>query len=209
LSTGAESSVLAMFPLGTVLVPQMVLPLQVFEDRYKVMVAEVLAGTGEFGVVLIERGSEVGGGDTRFSTGCRARVVEAQASDDGRFLLRVVGVERIVVQEWLDDDPYPRARVAALATDRTGDPSHALARARGVLDELVQLLVPSAAHDLQWPDDPEAFVDAVAGAVGFGALDAYRLLALPSLQERAELLGALLDDALVLARLRFGGGAEQ
>ena len=173
------------------------------------MVAEVLAGTGEFGVVLIERGSEVGGGDTRFSTGCRARVVEAQASDDGRFLLRVVGVERIVVQEWLDDDPYPRARVAALATDRTGDPSHALARARGVLDELVQLLVPSAAHDLQWPDDPEAFVDAVAGAVGFGALDAYRLLALPSLQERAELLGALLDDALVLARLRFGGGAEQ
>lgn len=197
-----DAFVLPMFPLGTVLVPQMVLPLQVFEPRYKVMVAEVLAGAGEFGVVLIERGSEVGGGDTRFSTGCRARIVEAHATDDGRFLLRVVGVDRLEVREWLADDPYPRAVVAPLATEHDGDPGPAVANARERVDELVRLLAPASAASVHWPDDAEAFVDAVAGAVGFGALDAQRLLTTRGLRARALLLVGMLDDALVLARLR-------
>ncbi|HEX5095168.1 MAG TPA: LON peptidase substrate-binding domain-containing protein, partial [Acidimicrobiia bacterium] len=55
-----------MFPLGTVLFPHALLPLQVFEPRYRVMMRNLLDGEREFGVVLIERGSEVGGGDVRF-----------------------------------------------------------------------------------------------------------------------------------------------
>ena len=53
-----------MFPLGTVLFPHALLPLRVFEPRYREMTARVLREDGEFGVVLIERGSEVGGGDS-------------------------------------------------------------------------------------------------------------------------------------------------
>ena len=58
-----------MFPLGTVLFPHAPLPLHIFEPRYRALVQECIDGDGEFGVVLIERGFEVGGGDTRFGTG--------------------------------------------------------------------------------------------------------------------------------------------
>ena len=68
-----EPRVMPMFPLGTVLFPHALLPLHVFEPRYRVMTERVLKATREFGVVLIERGSEVGGGDTRFDVGTVAR----------------------------------------------------------------------------------------------------------------------------------------
>ena len=65
-----------MFPLGTVLLPFAHLPLHIFEPRYRALVKDCLAGDGEFGVVLIERGHEVGGGDVRFGVGTVARIVQ-------------------------------------------------------------------------------------------------------------------------------------
>src|ERR1700716_2301802 len=74
-----------MFPLGNVLFPHAQLSLHVFEPRYRALAEACLAGDGEFGVVLIERGSEVGGGDTRFSIGTVARIVAAGRLPDGRY----------------------------------------------------------------------------------------------------------------------------
>ena len=71
---GAMSRTLGMFPLSTVLFPQAGLPLHVFEERYRTLMAECLDGDGEFGVVLIARGSEVGGGDQRVDIGTVARI---------------------------------------------------------------------------------------------------------------------------------------
>ena len=65
----------------------------------------------EFGVVLIERGHEVGGADDRFGTGTLARIVEAAELPDGRWVLNAVGTRRVVVGEWRPDDPYPVAMV--------------------------------------------------------------------------------------------------
>ncbi|MGH9021739.1 MAG: LON peptidase substrate-binding domain-containing protein, partial [Acidimicrobiia bacterium] len=96
-----------MFPLGTVLVPFAHLPLHVFEPRYLALARDCLAGDQEFGVVLIERGSEVGGGDVRFSIGTVARITQASLLPDGRFLLDTVGTRRVRVDAWLGDDPYP------------------------------------------------------------------------------------------------------
>ena len=67
-----------MLPLGAVLLPTGVMPLQLFEERYRHMITDVLAADREFGVVLIRRGSEVGGGDLRYDVGTRARVLEAR-----------------------------------------------------------------------------------------------------------------------------------
>ena len=100
-----------MFPLGSVLFPSVVLPLHVFEDRYRTLMRDCLAGDREFGVVLIERGSEVGGGDVRTAVGTVARIVESEEYPDGRYAVVAVGVRRIVVDEWLPDAPYPRAEV--------------------------------------------------------------------------------------------------
>src|SRR5207249_3558867 len=94
-----------MFPLGTVLFPHALLPLHVFEPRYRLMTQRVLGDDGEFGVVLIERGSEVGGGDTRFGIGTVARIVRAQELPDGGYALATVGIRRVRVTRWLLDDP--------------------------------------------------------------------------------------------------------
>ncbi|MEY2464632.1 MAG: ATP-dependent Lon protease, partial [Acidimicrobiaceae bacterium] len=67
-------SELPMFPLGTVLFPSVFLPLHVFEPRYREMTRHCLDTQREFGVVLIERGSEVGGDDVRTQVGTVARI---------------------------------------------------------------------------------------------------------------------------------------
>ena len=103
-----------MFPLSTVLFPGAGLPLHVFEARYRALMAECLAGDGEFGVVLITRGSEVGGGDQRVDVGTLARIEQAAETEDGRMLVIARGVRRIRVESWLADGPYPRAAVEDL-----------------------------------------------------------------------------------------------
>ncbi|MDH3706550.1 MAG: LON peptidase substrate-binding domain-containing protein, partial [Acidimicrobiia bacterium] len=67
-----------MFPLGSVLLPHNALPLHVFEPRYRQMIETVLDDDRHFGVVLIERGSEVGGDDVRTDVGCLAEIREIQ-----------------------------------------------------------------------------------------------------------------------------------
>ena len=104
-------AVMAMFPLGGVLFPFAYLPLHVFEPRYLEMVRYCLDSDAEFGVVLIERGSEVGGGDQRHMVATSARIVAVEESPDGRFGLIAQGTRRIRVEQWLPDFNYPQAEV--------------------------------------------------------------------------------------------------
>ena len=97
-----------MFPLGSVALPGVGLPLQIFEPRYRALVMTCLTSDRLFGSVLIERGSEVGGGDERSTTGTLVRIVNAEESPDGRWSVVGVGLERLRVIEWLEDDPFPR-----------------------------------------------------------------------------------------------------
>ena len=82
-----------MFPLETVLFPSAVLPLRVFEPRYRKMFEDLLVGNPEFGVVLIERGSEVGGGEARSGIGTMARVLEARESGGGHWTVVAMGLQ--------------------------------------------------------------------------------------------------------------------
>lgn len=76
---------LPMFPLGSVLFPHMPLALRLFEERYLTMLAHLLeAEDPAFGVVLIERGRETGGGEHRFRTGTVAEIDHAAPSQTGR-----------------------------------------------------------------------------------------------------------------------------
>jgi Lon protease-like protein len=100
-----------MFPLAAVVFPTTELPLHVFERRYQCLTRDVLAGTKEFGICLISRGCEVGGGDERVEVGTKVYVELATPLDEERWILVTRGVERIRVVDWLDDDPYPRALV--------------------------------------------------------------------------------------------------
>lgn len=202
--------VLPMFPLGTVLFPYARLPLRVFEPRYRVMTRRVLDGDGEFGVVLIERGSEVGGGDVRFDVGTVARVVRAQELPDGGYALATVGMRRVRVRRWLDDDPYPRAEVTVW-NDASARPAASRARERAVaaftaMAALACRLDPRFADTPAFDADPVRASYEVAALAPIGPLDAQRVLSAPEAQDRLELLASLLDElaAELHARLRAG-----
>lgn len=203
-----------MFPLGTVLLPGAVLPLHVFEPRYRAMVADVLADDRTFGVALIERGPEVGGGDVRTDVGTLARVVESEQLEDGRWLLLTFGTQRFRVVEWLPDDPYPCAVVEVLteraagggAAARRDDVAARLRRVLALATELGTTAVPIAT---ELPSDPGTLAYRAAAMAGIGALDAQRVLETDDPGERLDLVAALLEDEEATLRSLLGpGGAD-
>jgi ATP-dependent Lon protease len=200
-----------MFPLGSVLFPHAVLPLHVFEPRYRALVDHCLAGDHEFGVVLIERGSEVGGGDVRFAIGTVARIVQAGRLDDGRWVLVTVGMQRLRVERWLPDDPYPLADVERLGDEGTGnvDPQRVrdvatlLRRVHALRAELGAL---GGAVDVDLADDPLRASYEAASLAPLGPLDAQRLLELDDAATRLERLETLLDEEATLLELQLSSG---
>lgn len=101
---------LAMFPLGMVVFPHQVVGLCVFEARYQQMLVDV-GPSNRFGTCLISRGCEVGGGDERTDVGTLLQLLGSQRLANGQTLVMVEGTDCFEVAEWLDDAPYPRARV--------------------------------------------------------------------------------------------------
>ncbi len=106
--------VLPQFPLESVVLPSQVLSLHIFEPRYRQLIQDLVDGETRFGVVLITRGSEVGGDDQRAARGTVAELQEAVKLDDGRWLVTVAGTQRYQIERWLEDDPYPQAEVVVL-----------------------------------------------------------------------------------------------
>ena len=204
---------LPMFPLGTVLVPKAVVPLHVFEPRYQTMLVDVMAGDRKFGVVLIERGSEVGGGDVRTDVGTAVQVVELRPIAASRWVVVVAGTERITVDRWLSDDPYPRAEVSAFP-DEPGPSVDAQEwkalkrRMRQVLAGLVELGDTVVRATFELGDDPVMGSFQLAGLGPFSDLDRQRVLCTPGVSGRCALLTELLSDVAVLARLRLGSSEE-
>lgn len=170
-----------MFPLSSVLFPAMPLPLRVFEPRYLQMLQDVLPdGTAEFGVVLIERGQEVGGGEKRFDIGTIAQVAELKVAD-GYLALLGEGTRRIEVVEWLAEDPYPRARVRELPPLEWDDAER---ERRDQTEALVRRTLARASEhqDLAWSpgvqlsDDPVDALWQLAAIAPLGPLDQMGLL---------------------------------
>ena len=191
-----ETRELAMFPLGSVLFPGMPLPLRVFEPRYLALLSSVLGDDDrEFGVVLIERGSEVGGGDARFTVGTVATIEKVEVGE-GSVALLARGTTRFEVVDWLAEDPFPRARVRELApVELEPDDLDALVEAERVVR--ATLARQSEFVELRWPadvalsDDPTERLWQLAGIAPVGPLDEQALLRSST---AAELLARLVDE---------------
>jgi Lon protease-like protein len=202
-----------MFPLGSVLVPSAGLPLHVFEPRYRALVKDCLAGDRELGVVLIERGSEVGGNDLRSWVGTVARIVEAVELPDGRWAVAAVGVRRLRVLRWLPDDPYPRAEVADWPDPEPG-PGYpgAVREAVVLLRRCLALAVEAgdagAPATIELSDDPVLAAYQASVVAPLGPLDQQELLAAPTPDARVRLLASLLREATEVLELRLGAPGE-
>ena len=201
-----------MFPLSTVLFPGATMPLHVFEPRYRALMRDCLAGDHRFGVILIERGSEVGGGDVRAALGTRGVITKSIELPDGRWLLHVVGESVIAVEEWLPDAPYPVALVRdvgpervdsvpappAAAADDEADvllaATQKLRRARAMLAEHggAPPLPPDLALD--GDGDADAASWELCAAAPLSSYDAQRLLGTEGTVPRARLLLELMEE---------------
>jgi Lon protease-like protein len=177
-----------MFPLGTVLLPAMPLSLRIFEERYLKLLGDLVTSDNpEFGVVLIERGQEVGGTDKRMNIGTIASVTNIGTLDEF-YGLESVGGQRFRVNAWLPDDPYPLADVDLLP-DLIWDET--LAPARVHLETKVRSLLAFASEfgdlqygaDTEFSDDPIDACWQMAGVLPIGQLDHRDLLQSVSAEE--------------------------
>lgn len=203
-----------MFPLGLVLLPGAVLPLNVFEDRYLQMFREILAddvNPPEFGVALITKGRDAGGGDERAMLATSARILDMQATPDGRYVLAAVGNERLRINAWLPDDPYPVADVDLWpdADLRPGDETDAFDRRVAQLHERVNHLNELAAdlgdgvpEETEISDDPVLAGYHLGSLAPIGPADRFRLLEAPGLAARLDVLDAALDDVEAVLKFR-------
>ena len=189
-----------MFPLGSVLFPHMPLPLRVFEERYMVMLSRILPDEpSEFGVVLIERGQEVGGGEKRFTVGTVAQIQQLDADVD--FVVLVAqGERRIEILEWLEEDPHPAARVRDLADLVWTDDLRPL---REKAEEAVRRTLRAAGEsgdqlwsaDVEISDDPVAAAWQLAAIAPVGPLDQIALLRSETMESLLTALIELMDSA--------------
>lgn len=185
-----------MFPLGSVLFPHMPVALRVFEDRYLVMLAQILQDEpAEFAIVLIERGQEVGGGEQRFSHGTVAQITQLEAGEEMVGLV-ALGERRIEIVSWLEEDPFPRAIVREVPElEWTDDLQPLRDRAEKAVRRAISLA--SEFAELQWSADVELSDDPVAAAwqlaaiAPIGPLDQVKLL-------RSTTMEQLLTDVAVV-----------
>ncbi|WP_116997513.1 LON peptidase substrate-binding domain-containing protein [Desertimonas flava] len=210
---------MAMFPLGNVVLPGEMMPLRVFEPRYRRLVLDCLAGDGapEFAIVLIERGSEVGGGDERTSIGTVVSLRNVAPLGAGRFNIVAAAVRRVSVLEWLPDDPYPIADVEDWPDKGPGDDDlgqiaaqlATLAERVPVIRGLAAQVNPRAglkvAPRLQLSTDVVAAGYQLATAVPLGAADRFQVLQAPTVASRVATLAGVFDDLEAALRFRLGG----
>jgi uncharacterized protein len=112
------SETLPLFPLGTVLYPGLLLPLNIFEERYRELVRDLLDGPQprRFGVIAIRKGRETGvdGISALYQIGCTATVREVAEQDDGRYHLVTVGTQRFRLASLDNSRPYLQGEVDLL-----------------------------------------------------------------------------------------------
>jgi Lon protease-like protein len=200
---------LPLFPLGTVLYPGLLLPLHIFEERYRRLVRDLLDAPEprRFGVIAIRKGRETGidGISALYEIGCTATLRQVQEHDDGQFGLVTVGTQRFRLTELDHSRPYLQGEVDLLA-EETGDESAAQLAAqsvrrafRGYLDALVSRGAPQVGlPDL--PDEPTALSYLVAATMIIDLRDRQALLAAPDTASRLTTERALLSRETTILR---------
>ena len=128
------SELIPLFPLGAVLFPGALMPLHIFEPRYRLLVRRCIERQRPFGIVLIRSGSEVGAGAEPYEVGTEAKIVAESPLPDGRSYIVTRGERRFVVESLIADaEPYLMGKVRFLdeadgdqAVDRAGVAREAL-----------------------------------------------------------------------------------
>jgi hypothetical protein len=211
---------LPIFPLSdVVLLPDVSIPLYIFEPRYRQMTRDALAGSHRIGMVTVrpDRVSEMAGDPAIFEIGCVGRIAQSQERPDGTFQILLLGEKRFRI---LEEEPregerlYRSARVELL-TDVTPNGPEELAQLEGRRRELLALiedLVRRIAHDGAPAEaitaferlDPTRLINSLTQSIALTPIERQQLLEAPSILHRFEIMGDLLRFRLA----EVGAGAQ-
>ena len=204
---------LPLFPLGTVLFPGLVLPLRIFEDRYRHLIRSLMDlpdGTPrEFGVVAIDQGLEVlppegppaqASEISLHTVGCVAQLRQVTEHPDGHFDIVAVGDRRFRITGILADDaPYPVAQVEWFPEPSPGPEADELApRVLAIFRDYLAAL--RGGQEDQLPDDPMVLSHIVAASTALTVADRQQLLAAPDVASRMRLEIKILNREAALLR---------
>ncbi|MGI9647610.1 MAG: LON peptidase substrate-binding domain-containing protein [Acidimicrobiia bacterium] len=201
-----------MFPLSNVVFPYMLLPLHIFEDRYRSMMSDLQEmEEPEFGVVLIERGWEVGGGEERADLGTAVQLLDAEEIEGGRWVAVAAGTRRIRVTSWLPDAPYPMANVEDVKDLEVGGDGDELREVayqavRKVAALQAELGEPGAPLDFELATDPVIASYQACALSPIGPLDAQQLLVMDDPSGRLWELTEMLRDQIDCLEMQLAHG---
>jgi uncharacterized protein len=196
------SEMLPLFPLGAVLYPGMLLPLHIFEERYRQLVRDLLDGPEprRFGVIAIRKGRETGveGVHSLYEIGCTATLRRVERYEDGRFEVITVGTQRFKLLRLDETRPYFQGEVELLADDDIEPPvalpavRAAQAAFRTYLDALTEW-GGAVVRIEELPDEPTLLSFIVAAAMVIDLTERQALLAESGTLRRLDLERALLS----------------
>jgi len=195
------SQSLPLFPLGTVLFPGLLLPLHIFEERYRRLVRDLLTEPEprQFGVIAIRKGRETGvdGVSALYEIGCTATLRQVREHEDGRFDLVTAGTQRFRLSGLDYSRPYLQGEVELLAEDTGGDAAAAGAAAavRRAFREYLVVLATSGTGEAvipELPEEPAVLSYLVAASMVVDMPDRQALLTEPDALRRLEAERALL-----------------
>jgi hypothetical protein len=215
---------LPVFPLGTVLFPGLVLPLHIFEERYRTLIRELVAspadGPHEFGVVTLRRGAEAPTPETDddptpepptvraddlYPVGCTAELRQVTELPDGRFDIMTVGRRRFTIRGvHKGEEPYLTADVEWLPDESPDEAAALLApRTLAAFRTYLDLLRPDSEVLDAVPADPTVLSHLIAATAQLTTDERQTLLAAPDTASRLRTELKLLNrEARLLARVR-------
>ena len=192
---------LPLFPLNTVLFPGAMLPLHIFEERYKVMIARCIEERQPFGVLLIRKGHEVGDTTEPFDIGTTAHIARVDELEEGKMNLVCLGGQRFRTVRLVSEDPYLTCEVEFLSSTSTDDP-----KARELSDdagslfaEYVRLYLAMSnqwARSVEMPSEPDGLADFIGARLGVAPQVKQRLLEELSARTRLALEVQILGEAI-------------
>jgi uncharacterized protein len=202
-------TMLPLFPLGAVLYPGMLLPLHVFEERYRQLVRDLLDGPEprRFGVIAIRKGRETGvdGVHSLYEVGCTATLRRVDRHEDGRFDIVAVGTRRFRLLTLDQGKPYLQGEVEMLA-EEPADPAAAgpavrviQAAFREYLDALTEWGGATVRLE-EMPEEPELLSFIVAAAMIIDLPERQAMLAEPDTLRRLALQRVLLSRETAMLR---------
>ena len=207
-----------LLPLSAVLFPHLLLPLYIFEERYKLMINKCLADSAPFGVVLIKVGREVGGPAVPHTVGTLARILHSQRESDGKMHISALGEARFKLLDWWRSEPYLTGR-AMLWEDAMGEEARVAIldnEARPLLRACLSLQMKLASQpffpeEVELPPDSATLSYLIGATLELDNLEKQRLLEIPDVEQRlgAEIALLTRNNARLEARLaerKHGGG---